>query len=188
MNDIQNEGSDIQMSKRGMGLATRDSIQNGEGFVLGFVTESETVEKGSVLQNLRLSRLVLQQRKGPLNAFFLSLILGIPTVIVAFASSFDKDLINWPKIYGEATLQEIILATIIQSLKLCSASIDILIIALATTIAFVYSVIIVFVAAFVTRKYMKTFFETLPMLLMFVSLGHWLEYTAKGKTFKALAN
>ncbi|XP_019862991.1 PREDICTED: copper-transporting ATPase 1-like [Amphimedon queenslandica] len=134
--------------------------------------------------------------------FLLSLILGIPTVIVAFANVFDKDLVNWPKIYGGVTLQEVILftlATIIQifggyqfyvssykSLKHRSANMDVLI-ALATTIAFVYSVIIVFVSAFVTGKHMKTFFETPPMLLMFVSLGRWLEYIAKGKTSEALA-
>ena len=49
--------------------------------------------------------------------FLLSLILGIPTVFVAFINSFGKEAIPWPKIYGGVTLQELILfilATIIQ--------------------------------------------------------------------------
>jgi Cu+-exporting ATPase len=134
--------------------------------------------------------------------FLLSLILGIPTVIVAFVNSFGVELIEWPVVVGSVTAQEVILlilATIIQifggyqfyvssykSIRHCAANMDVLI-ALATTIAYVYSVVVVFVAAFVADKHLKTFFETPPMLLMFVSLGRWLEHIAKGKTSQALA-
>ncbi len=80
-------------------------------------------------------------------------------------------------------------------------------IALATTIAYVYSVsivstlidhaynytlhcfqvIVVIIASTTTYQDTKTLFETAPMLLMFVSFGRCLENIARGKTSKALA-
>ena len=75
-------------------------------------------------------------------------------------------------------------------------------IVLATTIAYVYSVstrhshhvytpcaqvIALIVAITVTHQETKTFFETAPLLLVFVSLGRFLENFAKGKTSEALA-
>ena len=84
------------------------------------------------------------------STFLLSLILGIPAVIIAFVPSS-----LWPTITLGLTWKELILAllaTIVQifggyqfyvsafkSLRHCSTNMDVLI-ALATTIAYVYSV------------------------------------------------
>ena len=51
----------------------------------------------------------------------------------------------------------------------------------------VLQVIALIVATSVTHQETKTFFETAPMLLVFLSLGRWLENIAKGKTSAALA-
>ncbi len=52
---------------------------------------------------------------------------------------------------------------------------------------FILQVIALIVAITVTHQETKTFFETGPLLLVFVSLGRFLENFAKGKTSEALA-
>lgn len=76
-----------------------------------------------------------------------------------------------------------------KSLKHGSATMDVLIV-LGTSAAYFYSVLVMFFALFNTTPDYRPhlFFETSTMLLMFVSLGRYLENKAKGKTSAALTD
>ncbi|XP_007193764.2 copper-transporting ATPase 2 [Balaenoptera acutorostrata] len=74
-----------------------------------------------------------------------------------------------------------------KSLRHRTANMDVLIV-LATSIAYVYSLVILMVAiAEKAERSPVTFFDTPPMLFVFIALGRWLEHVAKSKTSEALA-
>jgi Cu+-exporting ATPase len=74
----------------------------------------------------------------------------------------------------------------LQGLRHCSVGMDLLVV-LATSIAYVYSVVVMIIDTVSSGLEYKTFFESISLLLMFISFGRLLEHIAKGKTTDALS-
>ncbi|XP_067145770.1 copper-transporting ATPase 2 [Apteryx mantelli] len=154
--------------------------------------------------NLDHKKEIQQWRK----SFLCSLVFGIPVLILMIymlipdGEHHGSMVLEQNLIPGLSVLNLLffVLCTFVQflggwyfyvqaykSLKHRTANMDVLIV-LATTIAYVYSCVILMVAiAEKAEKSPITFFDTPPMLFVFIALGRWLEHIAKSKTSEALA-
>ncbi|XP_022104586.1 copper-transporting ATPase 1-like isoform X2 [Acanthaster planci] len=137
------------------------------------------------------------------NSFLVSLIFGLPVMATMIYFMIQKDqkenLILLPGLSLE-NLILFVLSSIVQfvggryfyvqayrAVRHKTANMDVLIV-MATLIAYFYSVVVVAVAMIKKDEGSPvTFFETPPMLLMFINLGRWLESIAKMKTSDALS-
>eukprot|EP00071_Canis_lupus_P016597 XP_013961727.1 copper-transporting ATPase 2 isoform X1 [Canis lupus familiaris] len=141
-------------------------------------------------------------------SFLCSLVFGIPVMglmiymLVPSSTPHESMVLDHNVIPGLSILNLIffILCTFVQllggwyfyvqayrSLRHRAANMDVLIV-LATSIAYTYSLVILVVAvAERAERSPVTFFDTPPMLFVFIALGRWLEHIAKSKTSEALA-
>lgn len=138
-------------------------------------------------------------------SFLFSLIFGVPTFVIFITYVILDELEKRPNqmVLPGLSLENLLMfilctpvqvfggqyfyVTAYKALKHRTTNMDVLIM-LATSIAYVYSIIVVAVAMFEQSNHSPmTFFDTPPMLLVFISLGRWMEHVAKGKTSEALA-
>ncbi|XP_023801459.1 copper-transporting ATPase 2 isoform X1 [Cyanistes caeruleus] len=154
--------------------------------------------------NLDHKKEIQQWRK----SFLYSLVFGIPVVVIMVYMQIPSGEDHGSKVLEQNLIPGLsilnllffILCTFVQflggwyfyvqaykSLRHRTANMDVLIV-LATTIAYLYSCVILIVAIIEkAEKSPVTFFDTPPMLFVFIALGRWLEHIAKGKTSEALA-
>ena len=135
-------------------------------------------------------------------SFIISLIFGIPVFVVVITYSILGEQ-SGPYVVAGLSLQNLllfILCTPVQifggrnfyisaykSLKHRTTNMDVLIV-MATSVAYIYSFFVLLLAIIQKPKMSPmTFFETPPMLIVFISLGRWLEHIAKSKTSEALS-
>nr|BAH24014.1 heavy metal transporting P-type ATPase [Ascidia sydneiensis samea] len=190
-------------------LATSSAVVKFDGDVIGIRDIINIIEDSGFHANPRsndnkLSGLdhqheILQWRR----SFFTSLISGVPVMVIMIyymaSGAHNHPMMIIPGLSLQNLLM-FLLCTPVQlyggryfyiqawaSLKHRTANMDVLIV-MTTVIAYAYSVILVIVAmAQKSHSSPKTFFETPPMLFVFIALGRWLEHIAKGKTSEALA-
>ncbi|XP_062981304.1 copper-transporting ATPase 2 isoform X2 [Elgaria multicarinata webbii] len=181
-------------------VGPRDIIKIIEG--LGF--QASLAKRDPKDHNLDHKQEIQQWKK----SFLCSLLFGVPVLILMIymlipaAEHHGSMVLEQNLIPGLSILNLLffVLCTLVQflggwyfyvqaykSLKHKMANMDVLIV-LATSIAYIYSCVILMVAvAEKAEQSPVTFFDTPPMLFVFIALGRWLEHIAKSKTSEALA-
>lgn len=135
-------------------------------------------------------------------AFVVSLICGIPTMVVMVYFMAFVDMDNHCCLIPGLSLENLLLFIFaspvqfvggrhfylpaLRALKHGLANMDVLVM-LATNVSYLYSVLVLlyFVATQADHS-PTTFFDTVPMLIIFLCLGRWLEHLAKRHTSDAL--
>ncbi|CAD5110922.1 DgyrCDS281 [Dimorphilus gyrociliatus] len=150
------------------------------------------------------------------NSFLIALFFGLPCMILMIYFMIDrsrakaeakKNNTTLPVHYGLVvpglSIENLVMFCLATPVQICggwqfyihawaalkhrTTNMDVLVV-LATSIAYLYSFIVVLVAICLSEPFSpKTFFDTPPMLFTFIGLGRWLEHIAKGKTSEALA-